>query len=126
LTFKVLFSWWNLWEYKKECITSMKMLLTIRWTNPKDPERNKKRYEYQDKVFLPYVQKFEEKGVKWKTSGWADGSGQMGSLYEFETWEDFSKVYQDQEFQTILSRWSYLVDHCKIKIWRPSRQIHKK
>ena len=104
----------------------MEVLMSVMWTNPKEPERNKKRYEFQAENNRPYYDKKVKEGVKWKASGWADGSGLMLALHEFDTLEDFNKVWGDEEFQTNSARWSYFVDNCKIKIWRPTRQLPPK
>ncbi len=101
----------------------MKVLMSIMWTNPKEPERNKKRNEFAAENFGPYYDKKVKEGVKWKYSGWSDGSGLMLGLHEFDTLEDINKVWGDEEFQIINARWSYFVDNCKIKIWRPPNQL---
>ncbi len=104
----------------------MKVVMSVILTNPKEPERNKKRYEFGAKNNQPYYDKKVKEGVKWKHSVWADGSGLMLGLNEFDTMEDSNKVWGDEEFQSNIARWSYLVDNCKIKIWRPSRQLPPK
>ena len=104
----------------------MKVLMSVMWTNPKEPERNKKRYEYQAENNRPYYDKRVKEGVKWKISGWSDGSGLMLGLHEFDTLEDFNKVWGDEEFQINMARWSYFVDNCKIKVWRPPNQLPPK
>ena len=101
----------------------MNVVLSIMWTNPKEPERNKKRFTHQNSVSEPYAEKKTKEGVKWKRASWADGSGLMLAWYEFESLEDFNKVWGDDEFQSNLSRWSFFVDNCKIKIWRPSANV---
>ena len=35
----------------------MNVVLSIMWTNPKEPERNKKRFTYQNNVSEPYAEK---------------------------------------------------------------------
>ena len=53
----------------------MEVLMSVMWTNPKEPERNEKRYEIQAENTRPYYDERVKEGVKWKVSGWSDGSG---------------------------------------------------
>jgi hypothetical protein len=103
----------------------MKVLMSIMYTNPKEPERNKRRYQ-AEAAHNPYYEKRVKEGVKWKASQWSDGSGLMLGLHEFDTLEDFNKVWGDKEFQKLTALWSYSADNCKIKIWRPSQSLPPK
>ena len=89
------------------------------WNFPKEPERRKKGYDIAEKVFVPYYKKKREEGVKCKVTDYADGSNSFVGWFEFETMEDFSKIWGDDEFQEIFTRWSYYVDNCKARILRP-------
>lgn len=52
----------------------MKVLMSIMWTNPKEPERNKERYEFGEEYMRPYYAKKMKEGVKWTYQGWSNGS----------------------------------------------------
>jgi len=97
----------------------MPVVMMIEFTNPKEPERNKKRYDLEKKFFEPYLENKRKEGVKWKAEDWTDGSGWYVAWFEFETMEDFSKIWEDEEFQKMFTRFSFLVDDCKVRILRP-------
>ena len=75
---------------------------------------------------MSYYEKKVKDGVKRKPSVYTDGSGLMLVLHEFETLDDFNKVWGDEEYQAALSVRSYTLDNCKIKIWRPPTIIPQK
>ena len=89
------------------------------WTNPKEPERNKKKFDLEKKFFEPYYENKLKEGIKWKAEDYTDGSGWYVAWFTFETMEDFSKIWTDEEFQKMLTRYSFLVDECKVRILRP-------
>jgi len=100
----------------------MKVVILLEYKTPKEAERNKKRYKFGDENLTPYFNK-KDKEVKMNRSGWSDGSGTVISWMEFETLEDFNKVWGDEEFQILMARWSYNVDDVKVRILRPTHQI---
>jgi hypothetical protein len=59
--------------------------------------------------------------VKWKNEDYTDGTNTIGGIGTFETVEDFSKIWGDEEFQDIVSRWSYYVDNCNVRILRKAK-----
>ena len=100
----------------------MKVVMMVEFNTPKELERNKKRYQFQDEHLRPYFTK-KDKEVKMNRSSWSDGSGTVIGWWKFESLEDFNKVWGDDEFQIMIGRWSYFVDNVKIRILRPPQQI---
>jgi len=103
----------------------MKVVMLGEFNTPKEPERNKRRYQFADEVGKPYWDK-KDKEVKMKRSGWSNGSGVVIFWWEFETLEDFNKLWGDEEFQILMARWSYFVDNVKIRVLWPSHDIPPK
>ena len=104
----------------------MEVAMIVKFNTPKEPERNKKRYEFMAEYNRPYYDKKVKEGVKWKASGWSNGSGTVIGWHEFETLEDFNKVWGDEEFQKIMARWSYFVDNCEVQVLWPSKSLPPK
>ena len=65
----------------------------------------------------------EEKGIKFKGSAWSDNTGHMVGWAEFETMEDFSKMWEDERNQQMWAAWVYLVDSARIRLLRPSLDV---
>jgi len=103
----------------------MSVAIMYKFNTPKKTERNKKRYEFQNEVMRPYWEK-KDKEVKVKRTGWSNGSGFVIAWWEFETSEDFNKVWGDEEFQIMMARYSYFVDNVKTLVLWPSKQIPPK
>lgn len=101
----------------------MPVVLLVEWDNPKETERNKRHYKWGREVFRPYYEKRRKEGVKWEASSWADGTGHIIAWHEFETLEDFSKIWNDTEYQEMTARWTYLVDNARARILRPSISV---
>ena len=80
-------------------VNALKVVLLVEWDNPKDETRNKKRLKHGSEVGTPYYEKKREEGIKWEMSGWSDNTGHMIGWHEFETVEDFAKIWNDEEFQ---------------------------
>ena len=103
----------------------MSVVVMYKFNTPKKTERNKKRYEFQDKVMRPYWEK-KDKEVKVRRTGWSNGTGFVIGWWEFETLEDFNKVWGDEEFQIMMARYSYFVDNAKMQVLWPSKSIPPK
>ena len=102
----------------------MPVVLMGEWDNPKDEERNEKRLKFGREVATPYWEKLvEEKGIKVKGGVWSDNTGHMIGWREFETMEDFSKMWEDERYQQMWAAWVYLVDNAKIRLLRPTLTI---
>ena len=96
----------------------MPVIMMYEWNNPKEPERRRKSYDIANKIFLPYYKNKQKEGVKWKGEDYTDGTNTIVGIFEFETMEDFSKIWGDEEFQKMFTRWTYYVDNCKVRILR--------
>jgi DNA-binding PadR family transcriptional regulator len=97
----------------------MKVWSVIEIETVKDEDKRKKYYEYLD-IHRSLMNKKLE-GVKYKfLGGWSDNPGWVMSVTEFESMEEFAKVWGDEEVQKSLLR---LRNHCKsvrVRIMRPT------
>jgi len=108
--------------YRK--VTGMPVVGIVEWDNPKDEERNKKRLKFGREVMMPYWEKLvKEKGIKAEGGAWSDNTGHMISWWEFETMEDFSKMWEDKRWQQMRGQWTYYADNVSIRLLRPSIDI---
>ena len=93
--------------------------LLVEWDNPKCEERNAKRKKFVAEVIRPYWDKLlEKKNIKVEPTGWAENTGHFVVLYNFETVEDFSKVWGDERWHQNVARWTYLVDNARMRLLR--------
>jgi hypothetical protein len=97
----------------------MPVVMMIEFNNPKEPDRTKKKYDLEKKHFEPYYEEKVKSGIKWKAEDYTDGSGWYVAWMEFETMEEFTKIWTDEVFQRMFTRFSNLVDDCKVRILRP-------
>lgn len=98
----------------------MKVVLLFEWDNPKDEARNKKRLKHGEEVGTPYFEKKRNEGIKYEMSLWSDNTGHMVGWMEFETEEDFAKIWGDDEFQHFMARRAYFVDNASHRLLRPT------
>jgi hypothetical protein len=96
----------------------VEVLLFREWDNPKDEERRKKYAEITRDTAMR--ERFEKLGNIKSIMGWADGTGHIISLWEFESMEDFAKLWNDIEFQRGHVRFYRVVDNFRIRICRPA------
>ena len=96
----------------------MEVLLFREWDNPKDEERRKKYAEITSDSDLR--EHFEKLDVIKNWKGWADSTGHIISLWEFESMEDFAKLWDDIEFHKIHARFYRVVDNFRLRICRPA------
>lgn len=94
----------------------MKVLVIWEWDNPKEDGRLKKYYEWSAGTDYEYVLKLQ-KGVC-KVSDWTDGTGHNIYIQEFESMEDFAKVWGDDEYHRCFVRFCRLVDNATRRIVR--------
>jgi hypothetical protein len=95
----------------------MKVLVMWEWDNSKDVERLKKYYEYAQ-TYVEYVSGVD-KGIC-KRSTWVDGTGHHFQTLEFESMEDYTKVWSDDEYFSRFVRFCRLVDNARTHVLRPA------
>lgn len=94
----------------------MKVLVLTTWENPKSDEDLKKYYNNLEKHRKYRTERTKKYNVK--ASGWSDGTGKMYSLREFESYEDYAKYMDDEEFQKNFIHFCRIVKSAKIKVLR--------
>jgi uncharacterized protein (DUF1330 family) len=103
----------------------MEVNLVYEWVNAKETERLNTYQKLIAEVTTPYVGKLIEDGIL-KTTGLADNSGRIMSIWAFEDVESFGKLWNDPEYHSIMIKLNQLTDNMNIRICRPSRQIESK
>ena len=96
----------------------MKVLVLTTWENPKSDEGLKKFYEYQNKHSQYVTERREKYNVK--SSNWSDGTGKLYNLREFESYDAYSKFFDDEEFQKRRIHFFRLVNNAKTKVLNES------
>lgn len=99
----------------------MKVLLLITWENPKSDEDLKKYYDNLQEFSDYRSEKFEEYNAN--SSSWADGTGKMYVLTEFESFEDYAKYMEDVELQKNWINFSRLVNNVEMKVLREGLMV---
>ena len=103
----------------------MPVYLVSEHDNAKDEERYRKYQKYIVEEYWPWNQKMIEKGV-YKATNLADNTGHMIAISEFENFEAFEKMWNDPEWNSIMIKWSQLVDNGKLRLCRTGRIIEPK
>lgn len=101
-------------------MSTMTVVLLWEWDNPKDEARNKKRLKFDREEGAPFWEKKRKEGIKLKMTSWSDNTGHIVGWMEFETMDDFSKLWEDKEWQQQVTKWSYLVDNVSVRLLRPT------
>ena len=97
----------------------VKVLFIREWENYNDEAKLKKYYEYLETT-QPFFQKKHE-GVKFKNlGGWAEQPGHVVALTEYESMEEFSKIWSDEEVQRELIKLARHVKNFRVHILRPT------
>jgi hypothetical protein len=91
------------------------MLVFMEWDNPKDEARRTKFFDENRRRAKPA--KWEGVG---KRTTWADGTGHIIALWEYESPEDFAKVWNDPEYHQYLRQSYPLLDNIRVRVCRPS------
>ena len=100
----------------------MKVMLVMEVETYKDEAKRKKYYEFDNSVW-----KKKHEGIKYKElGGWGVQPGKLVYLYEYESMEEFSKIWSDMEIQARLVKLRNLCKDFKIKIWRPTVSVPPK
>jgi hypothetical protein len=97
----------------------MKVWFVMESETFKDDAKRKKYYEYLD-TWRPIWEKKHE-GVKHNDlGGWSDRPGNVMYVVEYESMEEFSKVWSDEEFQKGLLILRNNLKSFNMRIMRPT------
>ena len=105
-------------------VNGMPVVMLSEYDNPQDEERNKRKRKFSSEVMRPHWEKLlKEKGIKVESSGWSDNTGHMVFWNVFETMEDFAKIWEDEKWQQIRTRWPRFVDNLSYRLMRPALNV---
>jgi hypothetical protein len=96
----------------------MKTVILTELKAPRDPKKLERYLKYLKEEQSPYLENLSKTDIKYSMSVWNDNSGVTLIWIEFETVEDFSQVWEDMDFQRLMSHRALLVE-CKMRILRP-------
>ena len=94
----------------------MKVLILTSWENVKSEEGLKKYYKWQDENRPYWIERRKKYNVR--TQGWGDGTGLMYMTDELDSFEDYAKFQDDEEFQKSFIDFCRLVKNAKVKVLR--------
>lgn len=101
----------------------MKVWLITEHTTFKEDDKRKKFYDYLESSWRPNWEKVFE-GVKHThLGGWSDKPGWVMSVTEFESMEEFSKVWSNMDFQQGLLKLRNKVKSFNVRILRPTISV---
>jgi hypothetical protein len=100
----------------------MPLYLVYEWDNAKETKRLNNYRKLIDEVTSPYSRKLNKEGIC-KTTGLSDNTGHMMSIWEFEDLDAFGKVWNDDNYHSMMIKLNQLVDNMKIRICRSGRPI---
>jgi len=97
----------------------LEVITFAEWDIPKDEERRKKYVEYMGDTAA--IERFLKMGVIKRHRAWTDGTGgHIMFIAEFESMEDFAKLWDDLEYHRRHARFYRIVDNFKMQICRPA------
>ena len=100
----------------------MKVMLVMKMETYKDEAKRKKWYEFDNSIWEK-----KHEGIKYKElGGWSTQPGKVTNLFEYESMEEFTKIWSDMEIHAFIVKYRNLVKDLKIEIWRPSVQLPSK
>ena len=100
----------------------MKVMLAMKVETFKDEAKRKKYYEFDNAIW-----KKKHEGIKYKElGGWGVQPGRLIYLYEYESMEEFSKIWSDMEIQALFVNYRNLTKEFKVSIWRPTVSVPPK
>lgn len=97
----------------------MEVITFAEWDIPKDEERRKKYVEYMgDRAWIDRINKM---GLVKRHRAWTDGTGgHIMYTAEFDSMEDYAKVWNDLEYHRRHARFYRIVDNFKMRVCRPA------
>jgi hypothetical protein len=99
----------------------MKTLVIYEFDVPNKGKMLDEYLEYtRSKEFREWMDKIQ-KAYNLKASGWANGTGKVIFMGEYENIDDFSKVWSNKEYQNKMAKISNLVHNMNMRIFYPAR-----
>ena len=99
----------------------MKVLILTTWENVKSEEGLKKYYKWLEDNRPYWIDRRKKYNVKHQ--GWSDGTGKMYMMDELESYEDYAKFQDDEEFQKSFITFCRHVKNVKVKVLRGSMSV---
>ena len=96
----------------------LNILVITEWETFKDEAKVKKYYEYlETEPFRVHMEALESEV---KDKGWSAAPGHIVRIQEYESMEEFSKLWSDEEYHKKLIKLNRLVKNLSIRILRPA------
>ena len=99
----------------------MRVVLLSEWDAPKDGELFKKSKELFKKFVEHWVKISKEKSINPVYDKiFTDNTGHFSNWTEFESMDDFKKMWDDEEYQRFWAEYSRYVSNCRWRLMRPA------
>ena len=99
----------------------MPVYLVLEQDNAKDEERYNKYQRLVAEEVWPWMQNMMKEGVK--ITSLADNTGHMTGFFEFENFEALGKMWNDPKWNSMMIKYSQLVDNYRLRLCRSGRPI---
>ena len=99
----------------------MPVYLVSEQDNAKDEARYNKYQKLVAEEVWPWMQNMMKKGVK--ITSLADNTGHMTGVYEFENFEALEKMWNDPKWNSMMIKYSQLVDNYRLRLCRSGKVI---
>jgi hypothetical protein len=92
----------------------------MKWILPKAGDPRMETYGKRINEAREPLQKWKKEGIIKSSSSWADNTGLIVGLWEFENAEAFSKLWGQEEFHRLMTRICGSVNNAEIRVMRPA------
>ncbi len=96
----------------------MKVYWMTEYDLPKTGERLEEYWKYIKESMSPTFEKLTKK-YSFEPINFGDNTGHMVGLYILEDTEQFSKIWNDEEYQNTMSGFALRVDNLSYRLGRP-------
>ena len=97
----------------------MNLMLMVEWDIPKELDRTKKYFESVAKLTGMWEKLIKDGAVK-SAKAWADNTGHIVGMIEFESGAELGKVYDNVDYHRWWIESAGLMDHLSMRILRPT------
>ena len=99
----------------------MPVYLVTEQDNAKDEARYSKYQKLIAEEIWPWMQNMAKEGVK--ITSLADNTGHMIGFFEFENFKALEKMWNDPKWNSMMIKYSQLVDNYRLRLCRGGRPI---
>ena len=99
----------------------MRVVTLNEWDTPKDGEYFEKSKELLKKWVQHYTEMVKEKSIKVTYDKiFTDNTGHFSNWTEYESMDEFKKVWDDEEYQRYWAEYARYAFNCQFRVMRPA------